>query len=407
MEIARKKVSEVTITGQQRTKPYVLYRELGFSVGDQVSRQDIDLGISNLRNTNLFSKVSYEVEEDNNGFKIQVEVDERWTTIPVLKFTSGGGVTQTTVGIYDPNVLGHFIEMGGQVEKIEDVISGVVWFKDPRLFDKRLGIDFQFWDTNRIRTKYDQDTDELKITNGFLKSSQKLILKFTKEFRPDLVANAAIEYDKDTFSDRFLNDELKSILASKGLPPDTEFRFVGLGVLYGRVNHNSYLIDGMDVGLSVKYASSATQNVDDFVQTDFSFRYYKTLWSKWTFAQRILAGATSTNVIQYWYYLGGLDRIRGYTDNRFAGRNYILSNTELRWAAVDKPNYVIQGTTFVDLLESGENFSDLDSLKGASLGLGIRIILPKFYRMALRFDAATRFVRDDEKGFSFGVQQFF
>jgi outer membrane protein assembly factor BamA len=125
------------------------------------------------------------------------------------------------------------------------------------------------------------------------------------------------------------------------------------------------------------------------------------------FAQRFLAGTTSTQILQYWYYLGGLDRIRGFHDNRFAGRYHWLSNSEIRVPVFRRPSYIIQSVGFLDLTSVGENFKDLDSLTASSLGAGIRLILPKLYRFVIRMDYAKPIKKDDDMNISFGVQQFF
>ena len=182
---------------------------------------------------------------------------------------------------------------------------------------------------------------------------------------------------------------------------------VGAGIDIGRINYTGHLTDGMILGASYRYGISTSEGIDNFWQTDLSLYYYKTIFNDMTYAQRLLAGFTTTDVLQYWYYLGELDRIRGFSDNRFAGRYFWLSNSELRVPVWQNDWIVIQTTGFVDIAAASEAFSQLDSIDGASAGLGLRFILPKVYRLTVRLDYAEPIENNDNRNVSFGVQQFF
>lgn len=399
--------SEITFVGNSKTKEYVLLNELNFSVNQDITQEDLKGGIENLRNTNLFSSVDFTIQEKENRKILTVKVAERWTTIPIFKVASGGGVSQITLGLFDPNLFGHFLEAGAQYQKLGDTNSGVAWFKNPRLFGKRNGIDVQFWKTDRIRTKYKQDSDEPVEINGFLHSRDKFYLGYTKEWHRKLKGRVFYEYNKDSFSDRFVTDEIKAIINTIGLPPETQFHFAGIGVDLGLINFNNYLVDGSLFSADYRYALSENPNIKNFSQIDLNYRYYKTIFKDHTFAQRFMAGVTTTKTLQYWYYLGGLDRIRGFSDNRFAGNHFFLSNSEWR-APVWKSDWLVaQGVAFFDITSSAETFKDMFSIDGASVGGGARFILPKVYRFVLRFDYAKPLKANDEMNLSFGVQQFF
>ena len=68
---------------------------------------------------------------------------------------------------------------------------------------------------------------------------------------------------------------------------------------------------------------------------------------------------------------------------------------------------MVQGVGFIDLAAVGEESSDLATLKAASIGAGVRLILPEFYRFVISLDYARPIVKNDTMNWSFGVQQFF
>ncbi len=399
-------IQKIKLSGLTKTKKNIVLNELTFTEGSIVNHDDINNSITNLRNTNLFSDVSYKLNgADNNN--LHINFTERWTTIPIFKYSSGGGVGQLTLGVYDPNILGHYIESGIQYQRLGETNSGVIWFKNPRLFGKKQGIDVQAWLSNRLRTKYEQGVDEPIIKTGFLHERKKLYLNYFKEFDSEVTGHFSYEYNNDTFSTELLEEDVKQKAIAFGLPKETEVHFIGLGVDYGKLNYNNFKVDGFLTELRLRYGLASTKETNNFLDADLSLLYYNTL--KWdiTFAQRFLTGITTTDILQYWKYLGGLDRVRGFSDNRFAGKYYWLSNTELRVPLYRHKWVVIQGVSFLDLVGTSDRSKYFTNLEGASAGAGLRLFLPKVYRFVLRFDFAQPIKRDDDLKFSFGVQQFF
>lgn len=337
-----------------------------------------------------------------------MSLKEVWTTLPIFKVNSGGDVLQTTLGIYDPHVFGHFKELGVQYERLGDTDSGVVWFKDQRLFSPTWGVDIQLWSTNRLRIKYFNQPEDPVVKTGFLQKRNQLFLSLRKEFSPYLNALFFYQLDNDRFSTEFTTTEVQNIVSVGGLPPETNVHFLGTTWNYGRVRVRDHLWDGSQFIGTFRYGLLEQDFVDDFFQLEAKWSYYKTIKSTGaTFAQRLLLGATNTDVLQYWYYLGGLDRVRGFVDNRFSGRYFWLSNTEWRQPVFQNKYAVIQGVGFVDVVGTAEKFSRISDLTGASAGLGVRFIFPKVYRLILRADYAQPLRRDDDNRFSFGIQHFF
>ena len=125
------------------------------------------------------------------------------------------------------------------------------------------------------------------------------------------------------------------------------------------------------------------------------------------FSQRVQIGLTDTNILQHWNYLGGLESIRGYADNRFATKNYWLSNSELRHFTFENPNYIMQSVVFVDALGIDESDRSIQNITALSAGVGARFIFPKIYRLILRIDYAKPIANEDEQFVNFGIQQFF
>ncbi len=403
-------IKSIEILGNSKTSTRVIEREIGFSQNEKVCGSQIQEGINRLKRTGLFSTVSHSISksDQSNLTILKITVSEKWTTIPILKFNSGGGVSQYTLGVYDPNIFGEFLEAGAQYENLGGASSGVLWFKNPRLFGQRQGIDLQYWNTRRIRIKYDQDANNPEIKRGFLHEREKLYADYFREISTDLIFRISFDYNKDSFSTKVLPESvLEKIGPNPVLPPSTELLISKVGFELGRIEGDPQSLNGQVLGAYFGYAHPLDGTTDPFVQGDLTFNLFRPFSQRWQYAQRLLAGVTSTTVLQYWQYLGGLDRIRGFADNRFAGSHFSLSNSEFRYLMLEKPSVLIQGVGFLDLAGIGDDASALSKLSAASTGAGVRLILPKFYRFIVRLDYAKPIIKNDTMNWSFGVQQFF
>lgn len=400
-------LSQIAFVGNDRTERAVLHRELGFGVNQNVSIEMLEQAMQNIRDTLLFSEVSYQLFDQQGGHELVITVEEKWTTIPIIKLSSGGGINQLTLGVYDPNLFGNYLEGGFQYERLGDTNSAVVWYKDPRLFNSRDGLSVQYWTTARLRTKYEQNSDKPIEKTGFLHSRNKFYLGYSHEFSDLLSTEFSYEYNNDSFTDELVSDKIKALNATTGLPLNTTVHFLGAGLSYGQIQEDKQTKNGSKLDLSFRYALSATNDVDDFLDVNLDLQTFKALSEKSNWAHRFMAGYTSTNLLQYWHYLGGLDRIRGFANDRFAGRYYWLSNLEFRRILLQKDDYVIQGTSFLDAATAVESLGALDRVGGVSVGFGARLILPKIYRFVVRLDVAAPIKKQDNHYISFGLQQFF
>jgi hypothetical protein len=412
------KISKIQVDGLKRTKRSTVVNELEFVPGDTVSKRQIVQALTNVRNTELFGEVRFKLSGDRNQTTLTIIIQERWTTIPIIKFSSGGGVSQTAFGVFDPNVLGRSLELGGQYERLAGTNSGVAWIRKNRIGSTPYGLDIQYWLSNRIRTKYDQQAEEAVPTNGFLQKRSKLYLGVSRRLPFQLKALVSYEFNGDTFSDDVLSEEVQEQVPNVVLPPETKVHFVGFGLSYGEIKTKNLNLSGFSLFGNVRHGFVSneadyettipqTAAMENFWEANLQLLYYHSLPFNLTFAQRAAGGGTSTNIEQYLFYVGGLDRIRGFSDNRFFGRYYWLSNTELRWVALQKKWVALQPTVFLDVVSNVNHISDLFGVTAASGGAGLRVILPHLYRFVIRFDYAKTLKKADTGDFSFGGQQFF
>ncbi len=402
------KIGKLEVEGFTRTDDSVIFREIELKSGDMVDKERLEFAITRLENTQIFYELSCRVKGKGKVRDVIFKGKDRWTTIPILKFSSGGGISQTTVGVFDPNILGKYFMLGAQYERLGDSNSGVAWYKNEWFSDQRLTTDLQVWKQNRVRIKYDNDEDNAVETGGFLHSRTKVKLDLSKELNYNWRLGLNLEYHDDQFSEDTLSNKIKTINSTRNQVPSlTTFHF-GIHTTVGNIkNKKNYLVDGFSLRLDLNHAIVRDTRVPNFSSLLLTGLYYKTLFWDSTFAARVIFGLTDTKAEQYRFYIGGFDGIRGFYDGRFSATQYWLSNTEFRLPVVKIDWLVVQGSTFFDVIASGDEFSSLGSINAASLGGGLRFIFPKIFRFVARVDYAKSIVKEGSSQISFGVQQFY
>lgn len=122
-----------------------------------------------------------------------------------------------------------------------------------------------------------------------------------------------------------------------------------------------------------KISTPSLGSSDRFFYHEAVLLNFKTFAEKGTIAWKLGAGHTNSDLPQYSYFLGGLDRVRGYESGRFNGRVYAHSNAEVRWPVVIDPNSVVQMVAFSDVMRVGDNTTKWRPFVAASAGTGVRL----------------------------------
>ncbi len=400
-------ISAMEFEGLVKTEKNHLLRFFETAVAENLVPEKLSDDLARVQDLGIFSQISCTMVVQGYHASLHITFQEKWTLIPIMKFASGGGVRQQTLGILDANVLGQARELGAFAEKLGRSVSGVLWYRETAGFDPRWSLFVQGWSIHRLRTKYFQEIDEVRVKTGFFQSRQKYQLDLGYEWTSRWKSTLIFEYNEDNFSDQFQSTEVKDRLQVTGLPPSTQAGIMGLSNRWGRVTAHGSQFLGHEWEHSVRVYSISGSDVRDFLQNDFRWRGFFSLSTQTTLAYQVRAGISDTTVLQYWYYLGGLDGIRGFKDNRFAGRNFWLTNFEVRQNFVLSPTVHLQILPFFDSVAVSENIRSLNAVDGQSLGLGARVILPNVYRLVLRVDYAWPLKRHDDEQLGFGVQHFF
>ena len=404
-----KVIATINVQGLQQTKEFVVNRELLISRGDTLQSDVLEESLQRLRNLRLFHRIVdiYSIDK-NNQLHVTLLLSETWTTIPIVKLTSGGDTTSLAIGAYDINLQGSYQEAGAQYEAWDGESGGVIWYRNPRFLNQRLRLGIDAWSVKRPRHLYEPDGVD---QGGFVLYKRKYNLFLDKELFSGFTLGLGLEMNRDQFLEErmasLLNAEIASKLANKDVMSTTWFNSY---VNIGRLNYKNQLIEGGLSKIKIGYAASTPDAVKNSYRVDWDTKYFWRFNNKTNIGIRFLLAKTNSEELQDLYYVGGFENVRGYVDGQLRAQSFWQSNIEYRQMIYKTGWMYLQGNIFVDmaqLLQPTSGFESNNRDIYSSIGIGLRIGSPKIYRLSGRLDIALETSHPVTSRVSFGVQQYF
>lgn len=191
-------------------------------------------------------------------------------------------------------------------------------------------------------------------------------------------------------------DSGTTLLASQlgGLTPATDrVNYLRAGLLWDTRDREIGPSSGTWAEVLVQRASKSLGSTEDFTRWTTAVRQYVPISSRLTFAQRVVAQGVEGNptfdqlsIIQSSFKqqegLGGSSSIRGVPKDRYIGKALLLSNSELRWRAIDfsmfdrrsflaLSAFADAGRVWTDRFDLSTALSDLHAGYGGGVRLGV------------------------------------
>ncbi len=398
----------IRVVGNTRTHERVVLRELELGVGDIIDHALVEESVRRLRNLRIFTSVASRFDQTQaEGLTWILEVEERWTAIPIAKFGSGGGTRFFTLGAFDINTLGRFVELGAQYENLNGRNGGVTWFRNPRLFDRRLLLGYDLWFTAKNRELFDDDGDRV---SAFSFEKTRFHVFVEKEFHRWLAVGTGFDYVEHDISEAHLSGRQRRRNRSAGfiLPRSSEQLAFEWNARFGRLNYENYLVEGIQSDWLYRLAVEGAGSTETSNQLTIQTRAFARVFDDHNIGANLSLGHTTASLLQDQFFLGGLAEVRGYRDGQFVGSDFWRANLEYRLPSWESSWIVVQHVAFFDIGSAASSFSktfERDTFQ--SVGAGLRIISPRVFRLNLRIDYARTLGTDPGGAFSIGLQQFF
>lgn len=414
-----RRVSRIEVFGNVRTHTTFLLRRLLVKEGALLRPEELERSVQNLKNTKLFKDVRVEfVPVGDADVVVQVHLDELWTTIPVLLFSTGGGSVLILAGIVEANLFGYGAVGYLTYQYLDGTNSWTGQLKHPDILDTGFELMPFFWleeKNNEVRT-YNAQNDLLA---GFTSHQQTYGATLRKPFSlnsniaPLVTPGLGVRYSDWRFSEDELSDEAKIANDRNGFTlPKRHARAYGSAELQlGQVDFNGNMADGATFLYRYTLGEPVIKTAGRFQEQFILARYFRSLpydvllAARYEWQRRHSSSAGDEDM------LGGLFHVRGLPNDVFRGQTLWMLNVEAR-RIVHKQQYVHwQLAAFTDAGDTGRTRTQPSAEyrpKGAahSVGGGVRVLFPDISELAVRIDYGWLLSPFRASGLSLGLVQF-
>lgn len=373
------RINEIRISGNARTRPYVIRRQLEFRVGDVYNARAARQSLLNLNSLGIFQNVDIQLDAGTavGTVLLNVIVVERRTGSAAL------GVQQSTNGwtgflsLSDTNLFGTGQRLSLYGSAGADT-SYQLSYTNPWIDRHRTSATLNLYNQRILREAFASDTDEpfryTEKRTGFDVLIGRPVNENTRAFlgfRSNDIRTTDVENpNTPSFLLQPANVRSVSLSAVRDTrdPLATQGRYFNVttevaGLLLGGENFAKFSAEGRGYFI-VKRDAKAEERPQEPRHI--------------IYATRLMAG-TSKGVPPFLdqYRLGGADSLRGYKDDRFPGENMLMWNHELRFPVTRDLGVV----SFFDLGDAwggpaAEELGDPSFNLRYSYGLGLRLQTP-------------------------------
>ena len=398
IDISEGIVEDIVIVGNEKTKNYVITRELKLKKGKPFNKFLASRSMERLYNLGYFEDVNMKLlpgKTNEHDVIIEIDVIEQKTGI----VTVGAGYSDAdgTVGIIelgDTNFRGtgdkvnlHW-EFGGAGDGKNYTLSYTrPWINDngdslgASIFNRIY--EYDDYDANGDKVaEYDKRRKGWNLTWGHVSDEYR-----TNYFNFESSKESYDDHDgfetgevmdkylaKNNITDYHDSDWYKAIMDNFG----TTNSFTFTHVFDNRDNYFN-ASKGRRISFAAQWGGHGLGGDYDFYKFTAEGRFYKALGNGHILALRLMGGYIDGDVsYRNLFDLGGSDTLRGYEDDQFKGKKMYAATLEYRFPIAKK----VQGVLFTDAgstwgIDEGKIpwYTDDDSLNW-SVGVGIRLQTP-------------------------------
>ncbi|MDI3279757.1 MAG: BamA/TamA family outer membrane protein [Bacillota bacterium] len=359
--LAETRVGKIEITGNQKTKDYVIRREIRTRPGEVLDLKKLQADLRRVANLGFFDEVSRKFSEtsDPDVTDLTIEVKERKTGTAAAG--AGWSSSDGLVGyleVADENFLGRGQRVNVRWEFGKNKNTWELGFFEPYL-------------------------DDRGTFGGFNLYNRRLLN------RVDEYGNTYNQYEAggDVTLGRRLDDFTR--VSGRLTVEDTRYEgYVNPDFQYGKTRSLTFSVVNDTRDFILRPTSGGRRSVSaefapQFLGSDWIFnkyevdlsQYYKAGWAGQTVALHLDAGLITGESVppHELFSVGGSDTLRGYPLNYFVGDKKLVLNAEYRFWIVQN----LQGAVFFDLGKAWKRDEPLrlDEMV-SNFGLGVRVDTP-------------------------------
>lgn len=350
------RVKEVLIRGNQKTRDFVIRREIAVEPGEPLRRSDITRSLDRLQRTAFFQDVRVQgiPTDDPDYVSVEFDVDERLTGTAMVGagYSSEDGLLGY-VEVVERNFLGRGQSISARAEFGQRRTIYDLGFFEPYLFGSVNSFGINVYDRSFDRLYTDKRYDYRERRQGGNISFGRPISEFTRlslRYRAENLRTEPLEADS-------LHERR-----------DGSVRTVTLASTTDTTDHWLSPVRGSRTRLSAELGGGWLGGTYNFTKYEGEHsRYFKLGSKRQALAVRVIGGwgvGQDIEEAEEQFRVGGVDTIRGYRAGEMEGDRMMVFNAEYRFPMSDS----VQGVIFAD---AGEAWWSKDGSKGLKFGYGI------------------------------------
>jgi outer membrane protein insertion porin family len=378
-------IDSIILRGNEKTKDFVILRELLYEPGDAVSEEDLREGANRLLNTGLFADVDCRLlhQEDPGALAVELEVMERpsWYVLPTLDWDPDLGENDWTRGV-SFGISGRESNFRGEAQMLEgDVMlgakeSGTLAWTTPWLGEARTSLSLSASWEERRDPFYSKDQTVGRTDLGMTR-------RLTRHHEIGLGA---------AFEDIYRRPRENS---QEG---EEDALFATSSIHFGYDSRDLHISPRSGSLLRLSVARSRDWETGDYHFTSYSvdLRHFRNPVQEQTIALGLAATVTRGLMPEYKEVrVGGVNTVRGYAQGISHGLHSLVGTIEYRVPLVSKRSYDLPRIGHCDLsaatalfVDAGMTWSDSPFEEHLLFGVGVgsRLFVP--FTDVIRLDYA-------------------
>ncbi len=396
---AQKPVCKIQFYGLKKTKETYVRKFIFLKEGIEFNKIQLAHDVQTLRNLNMFLHVKANAIDSREGVVITYQLEEALSILPIINF---GGIKDNfwfQLGVTELNWHGKGKEIGGYY-RYDQKHSFQIFQKTPYINSSKWGYGVSLAKFSSI---------EPITING------EVIDYNFDNYTLEILPRYEFVYGNDIqFGFALLGERYEPIVAENSLLKPFSKKKVIFKVVHN-LNKIDYFYQYLEGFSNRIFAETVlTFNSDAFFwKITNEFKFFKRVGGKGNLATRARLGIATSNGSPFApFVLDSYINIRGVGNKVARGSGELVLNLEYRQTLLDNDVFAIQGVVFSDIGSwrgIGEKINSLfekDGFKTFS-GIGTRLYSKKIYNLILRIDYAVNLKNKNERGFVFGVRQYF
>ncbi|VBB06718.1 surface antigen variable number [Lucifera butyrica] len=374
-------VEGIVIKGNEKTKPYVITREMKLKAGEPFNAGDAKRSLQKIYNLGFFEDVNMKLNpgREPNAVVPEVDVKEQKTG----NFLIGGGYSQTDgfgvyYGIGDSNFKGTGNKVNLTFQHGISSEAGTGWdfsYTNPWMDDKQTSFSVDLFNSVNEWNDYGYDGSSTTLRSDYYRRSKGFSLSLGRPQGEYVRYNIKFTNRKDTYQE-YISGPVNYLT-------DTDYSDYlknNFGIVHSMTLSRVYdtrdnifdPTEGKRVFLSSEFAGNVFGGQFDYNKYTLQASQYFKVGSKQTLALATTAGYATGNVPDISkFYVGGIDTLRGYKDEEFTGKEMFTATIEYRYPIVKK----VEGVLFTDAGNAWEGDYSVGGLK-YDIGAGVLVNTP-------------------------------